>query len=46
VLDHMDKDIVVPHVSIIGFHMVSVFLSEAVITFNSASKFFELFLQP
>ena len=42
----MDKDIVMSHVSIIGFHMVSVLLGETVITFNAGPKFLEPIIKP
>ncbi len=37
-LDDMNEDIIVSHVGIIGFHMVSVFLGQSVISFDASPQ--------
>jgi len=39
-LNDMNKDIVVAHVSIIGFHMVSIFLDQTVISLDPGAELF------
>jgi len=39
-LDDMNKDIVVSHVGVIGFHMVSVFFGQPVISFDAGAELF------
>ena len=40
VFDDMYKDIVMSHVGVVGFHVVSVFLGQSVISFDSGAEFF------
>jgi hypothetical protein len=37
----MDEDIIVAHIGIVGFRIVSVLLGKTVITFNTGTEFFE-----
>lgn len=39
-LNDMNKDIVLAHVSIIGFHMASIFLGQTVISLDSGAELF------
>jgi hypothetical protein len=45
-LDHVDEDIVMTHVGIVGFHMVPILLGQAVITLYTGTEFLEPFVEP
>jgi len=44
--DDMNKDIVVSHVGMVSFHMVSVLLGQSIVSFDSGAKFLQPFVDP
>jgi len=44
--DHVNEDIVVAHIGIIGFHIVSILLGETVVAFDTGTQFFQSLLEP
>ena len=40
-LDYVDEDIILAYVGIVGFHMILILLSQAIVTLNTGTEFLD-----